>query len=84
MEHARITAALILRNGRPAARKVYKLIPDISVLGQSSKPRVLVCVAKAFVVGGHVEHSPDARNRQNGARAVPVELQKHDRLGKSG
>jgi hypothetical protein len=23
-------------------------------------------------------------HRQNGARAVPVELQKHDRLGKSG
>jgi hypothetical protein len=30
----------VLRNGRPAASKVYKLIPDISVLGQSSKPRV--------------------------------------------
>jgi hypothetical protein len=51
----------VLRNGRPAASKVYKLIPDISVLGQSSKPRVFVRYAQAFVVGGHVEHSPDAR-----------------------
>jgi hypothetical protein len=62
MEHARvITAALALRNGRPAASKVYKLIPDISVLRQSSKPRVFVRCAQAFVVGGHVDYSPDAR-----------------------
>jgi hypothetical protein len=33
MEHARITVALVLRNGRPATSKVYKLIPDISVRG---------------------------------------------------
>ena len=61
MEYARITAALVLRNGRPAASKVYKLIPDISVLRQSSKPRVFVRYAQAFVVGGHVDYSPDAR-----------------------
>jgi hypothetical protein len=29
----------VLRNGRPAASKVYKLIPDISVLGQSCRSR---------------------------------------------
>jgi hypothetical protein len=45
----------VLRNGPPAASKVYKLIPDISVLGQSSKPRVLVCVSKAFVAGGRTD-----------------------------
>ena len=68
IEHARITAALVLRNGRPAASKVYKLIPDISVVRQSSKPRVLVCVAQAFVVGGHVDCTPLMRDhRQNGA-----------------
>src|SRR6516162_2927800 len=83
-EHARITAALVLRKGRPAARKVYKLIPDIPVLRQSSKPRVFVRYAQAFVVGGHVDYSPDARPRQNGARAVPLELQECDRLGSSG
>jgi len=84
-EHARITAALVLRKGRPAARKVYKLIPDIPVLRQSSKPRVFVRYAQAFVVGGHVDCTPLMRDhRQNGGRAVPVELQKYDRLGKSG
>jgi hypothetical protein len=43
-------SALVLRNGRPAARKVYKLIPDIPVLRQSSKPRVghLVTAAKTM------------------------------------
>jgi hypothetical protein len=49
---ARITAALVLRNGGPAASKVYKLIPDLPMRGQSSKPRVLVC-SQAFFVGGH-------------------------------
>ena len=53
IEHARITATFVLRNGRPAASKAYKLIPDIPVIGQSSKPCVLVWVAQAFVVGGH-------------------------------
>jgi hypothetical protein len=53
MEHARITAALVLRNGGPAASKVYKLISDLPMRGQSSKPRVLVCIAQAFFVGGH-------------------------------
>src|SRR6516225_8887433 len=84
-EHARITAALVLRKGRPAARKVYKLIPDIPVLRQSSKPRVFVRYAQAFVVGGHVDCTPVMQDhRQNGASAVPVELQKHDRLAALG
>jgi len=75
----------MLRNGRPAARKVYKLIPDILVLRQSSKPRVFVCVPQAFVVGGHGDCTPLMQDhRQNGAMTVPVELQKHDRLGRSG
>src|SRR5215831_5707078 len=83
-EHARITAALVLRKGRPAARKVYKLIPDIPVLRQSSKPRVFVCYAQAFVVGGHVDCTPLMQDhRQNGPRTVPVELQKHDRSKRS-
>jgi len=43
----------VLRNSRPAASKVYKLIPDILVPRQSSKSRVFVRYAQAFVVGGH-------------------------------
>src|SRR5262245_15209763 len=74
-----------LHKGRPAARKVYKLIPDIPVLRQSSKPRVFVRYAQAFVVGGHVDCTPLMQDhRQNDAMTVPAELQKHDRLGRSG
>jgi hypothetical protein len=50
------------------------------VLGQSSKPRVFVCVAQAFVVGGHVDCTPSRceNHRQNSASAVPVKLQKRE------
>jgi|SRR5262249_2820995 len=73
-EHARITAALVLRKGRPAARKVYKLIPDIPVLRQSSKPRVFVRYAQAFVVGGHVDCTPLMQDRLGPTKASKADL----------
>jgi len=73
IEHARITAALVLRNSRPAASKVYKLIPDILVLGQSSKPRVFMCVSAGIRRRWPLVSAPLVRDhRQDGARAVPV------------
>jgi hypothetical protein len=58
-EYARVsvTAALALRSGHPAASKCYKLISDIPVVGQSSKPHVFTYVAHVFLVGGHGECS---------------------------